>query len=119
MFSICVLQVAVYNALSFYDITDTDSVLSKNVVKEMKERRFGVNVRDRLKEYPKKGAKSSLSISVKQGDQKDNLTSAALQNETAKSRKHTVYISKGERQSHACSYRVRNLTTARQIQTSQ
>lgn len=61
---VCVLQVAVYHALSFVDLTDTDHILSKNIVKEMKEMRFGANVRDRLKGIHRKKEQGPVILEV-------------------------------------------------------
>lgn len=57
-------SVAVYHALSFVDLTDTDNILSKNIVKEMKERRFGTNVRDRLKGINRKKEQGPVILEV-------------------------------------------------------
>lgn len=57
-------SVAVYHALSFVDLTDTDNILSRNVVKEMKDRRYGANVRDRLKGIHRKKEQGPVILEV-------------------------------------------------------
>lgn len=53
-----------YHALSFVDLTDTDNILSRNVVKEMKDRRYGANVRDRLKGIHRKKEQGPVILEV-------------------------------------------------------
>ena len=53
-----------YHALSFVDLTDTENILSKDVMREMKERRFGSNVRDRMKGFYRKKEQGPAILEV-------------------------------------------------------
>lgn len=57
-------SVAVYHALSFVNLTDIDNMFSADTLREMKERRFGSNVRDRLRGFNRKKEQGPAILEV-------------------------------------------------------